>query len=288
MSFPETRNSLIFRLSTQNASEIDWRDFMVDYWEPLVRFARRIGATEASAEDVASDAIGVLLKSDLLQRWTKNRASRLRGLLCGVVRNLLANEYRVETNRRRILEALAASGGMDGRLPALLGDEPIAEDVDAFEQIWADELLQRAFRQLAQQLYEQGKGDYFRALYSQVSEERSVAEIASLLELKVTQVENGLKSARRQLTEIMRQLVSHQVQQYSLEEGLASEFDREWLLLASQLERSGGLDAALRSVAKERGLHLFSADNSSLARRLALVQSAAHSIPREDDRPREV
>lgn len=254
MSFPETRNSLIFRLSSRQATEVDWQEFMVDYWQPLVRFARRIGAADSNAEDIASDAIGVLLKSDLLKRWSDHRASRLRGLLCGVVRNLVANQYRVEENRKRILASLSASGVTDGRLPAMFAEEPLVEDLDTFEHIWLEELVTRAFRLLAQQLYEEGKGDYFRALHAQVREERTVNEIAKLLELKVTQVENGLKAARRRLTDILRELVMHHVRQYSLGEDLESELRREWTSLAQMLEKCGGLDAALHEVAKERGI----------------------------------
>lgn len=254
MSFPETRNSLIFRLSSRQATEIDWQEFMVDYWQPLVRFARRIGAADANAEDIASDAIGVLLKSDLLKRWSDHRASRLRGLLCGVVRNLVANQYRVEENRRRILASLSSTGALDGGTSTFLGEEPIVADLDIFEHIWLEELVTRAFRLLAKQLYEEGKGDNFRALHAQVREQRTIKEIAELLELKVTQVENGLKAARRKLTDILRELVAQHVHQYSLAQEVEGELRREWSYLAQLLEKNGGLDAALHEVAKERGI----------------------------------
>ena len=91
MSFPSTRLTLIHRLA-EGGSEDDWARFLKDYWGPLCRFCLRHGARDLDeAEDVASQTFEVVWTNRLLDRWRSNRSAKLRALLCGVVRHLLAN-----------------------------------------------------------------------------------------------------------------------------------------------------------------------------------------------------
>ena len=107
MSFPETRLTLIKRLSG-GGSEADWREFLHDYWGPVCGFAMRWGGLAVhDAEDVAAETFQTLIRSDLLARWRKNRAARLRTLLCAVARNIIANQARIDQGRKRILRELA-------------------------------------------------------------------------------------------------------------------------------------------------------------------------------------
>src|SRR5512137_977749 len=107
MSFPETRQTFIERLAS-GGSEHDWRCFLQDYWGPVCRFALRWGVGNfADAEDVAAQTFEILWENRLLVRWVSNRSARLRSLLCGVVRKILANRGRTRENRQRLGRELA-------------------------------------------------------------------------------------------------------------------------------------------------------------------------------------
>ena len=94
MAFSQTRQTLIHRIAAEG-SQRDWHQFMGDYWLPVCRFAqRRANLTIDDAEDVASATFEAVLRNRLIERWTTNRASKLRTLLCTVVRQILANRAR--------------------------------------------------------------------------------------------------------------------------------------------------------------------------------------------------
>lgn len=122
MAFPETRQTLIRRIAASGDEE-SWRQFLGDYWRPVYRFAARWGELSAEdAEDVASTTFEIIIRKQLLARWLSNRAARLRTLLCGVVRNVIANQSRVRAGRARLLRE--HGGELDNLLPAD-GLEPV-------------------------------------------------------------------------------------------------------------------------------------------------------------------
>lgn len=246
MAFPETRRTLIHRIAT-SADEECWRQFLGDYWRPVYRFAARWGDLGAEdAEDVASATFEVIVRKQLLARWLSNRTSKLRTLLCGVVRNVIANQARVRAGRTRLLRE--HGGELDGLIPAdgLERLDTTAEQDEAFYAAWAEELLQAAVDALMQEYYREGRGDYFRVLYGRVCEGMTMPEIAHDLDLKLTDVENYLKHARKRLAESLERQLRQHVQRYTAPEELQAEFAREWGQLGEFLKARGGLEAALR------------------------------------------
>jgi DNA-directed RNA polymerase specialized sigma24 family protein len=241
--------TLVARLA-QGGSESDWREFLADYWGPVSRFAARIGGIPAEqGEDVAAEAMLVLVRSPLLSRWHDHRTGKLRSLMCGVIRNVLSNQRRVARGRQRLLKELADQGGLPDVLSVSETAEPSASDLDAFYKAWVDELLASTLRELLSNLHAEGRGDYFRALYGRVCEGLSAADIGELLGADAATVENYLRVGKSRLTQALREAVRRHVQRYSPLEEVESEFRTEWEQLGSHLQRYGGLEQVLRAAA---------------------------------------
>jgi len=77
-------------------------------------------------------------------------------------------------------------------------------------------------------------------------EGRTVAEIATALNLRVTVVENYYKSARNRLTKELEEQVRGHVARYCLEEDVEGEFGAEWGQLGVYLQDHGGLEDVVR------------------------------------------
>jgi RNA polymerase sigma factor (sigma-70 family) len=245
--FPETRHTLIRRLATSR-SETDWGEFLADYWRPVCRFAARWGKVNLDdAEDIASVTLQALLTGDLLKRWVTAPQSRLRTLLCRIVRNVISNRARVQSGRDRI----HADHRVDlARLGTVGLDEDSPESgalEDAFYAAWAEELLQSCLQSVQSEYQQSGRGDYFRVLYGKVCEDLQNAEIASALQLKVTDVENYYKRARTLVADRLRSVLAAQVERYCPAENDSGELQQEWNRLGEYLRTCGGLEQAIRN-----------------------------------------
>lgn len=240
MGFPETRHTLVQRI-VASGGETDWRQFLNDYWGPVCRFAARFGALGlADSEDVAAETFEALLTNRLLARWTANRSAKLRTLLCTVTRNVISNRARVAQGRARLMREHLDQGGELG------GSDAPAEQLDAFDAAWADDLLEQAVDRLLAEYHQSGKGDYFRVLYGRICEEMAMAEVADALGLKISAAENYYKAARRRLAAIFEDLVREHVGRYAEAQTAAAEFAAEWAHLGDYLTTHGGLENAIR------------------------------------------
>lgn len=262
MSFPQTRLTLIQRLAAEG-SEDDWHTFVRDYWGPVCRFALRWGAANVEdAEDVALETFEVLWRNRLLVRWVSNRSARLRTLLCGVVRNNLANRGRVRAGRERIMADFVQQLDEWGR--------GAGEQDDAFYAAWVDDVVERTVKSLAAEYGRQGKGDYLRVLYGRLCEELTIAQCAEALNLKPATIDNYFRHARDRLSEKLRDLVAHQVARYTGSEGFDEEVELEWKRLGEYLLQHGGLERAVHRAHVETGAARLSASRESALSRLGL------------------
>ncbi len=247
MSFPETRLTLIKRLSS-GGSERDWREFLDDYWGPVCGFATRWGGLAVQdAEDVAAETFQTLIQSDLLVRWRENRAARLRTLLCAVAKNMITNQTRIEKGRKRIMREIAQRAKDEIPDSIWTSPEPSDEQVDAFYRAWVDDLLERCADRLLADLHRAGKGDYFRVLYGRLCEDLSMREIAEMLQIKTTTAENYFKAAKKRLAGDLEQAVRRHVEKYCDEASIDDEFRAEWTRLSEYLLEYGGIENAVRS-----------------------------------------
>jgi len=239
MPFPQTRLTLIERLAS-GGENLDWQRFVHDYWGPVCRFALRWGAgTEDDAEDVAAQTFAALWKNRLLVRWMASRSSKLRTMLCGVVRNLLANRSRMLRTRKRLSQEVVV------RLEETDREQ---EQVDAFYAAWVEDLLQKAIRALVVDYYRQGQGDHVRVLYGRLCLGTGIAELAESLGIKPSDVDNYYRHARQQLAEKLQHLVREHAERYGAEGSLEEGFAEEWANLGRYLSEYGGMEQALGRV----------------------------------------
>jgi RNA polymerase sigma factor (sigma-70 family) len=246
MVFPQTRHSLIQRLVLA-PTEADWQEFVHDYWSPICRFALRSAPlTVEDAEDVTSETFLILLRKDLLARWMADRSSKLRTLLCGVVRNLLANRARVETGRKRLLEEKSKDPSDLIHSPILTSADAAVEDEDSFYGAWVEEMLQRAAESLLAYYHSQGKGDHFRVLYGHWCEGMTLPEIAQALNMTRHQTRHAYRHARRALAQRLQRALRDHVQRYCADQEAEQEFQAEWIRLREHVRARGGLEHAVR------------------------------------------
>ena len=181
MSFPQTSKTLIFRVVTEG-NERDWHRFLSDYWLPVCRFAQqraKLGIEDA--EDVASETFEAILRNQLLKRWVADRSSKLRTLLCTVVRHVLGNHARVQKGRQRLLAENAAELLSRADLPTIKAMDEPAKYIDEFYAAWVEGLLLQVVETLMAEYHQTGKGDYFRVLHGRVCERMTNPQIANRL-----------------------------------------------------------------------------------------------------------
>jgi hypothetical protein len=162
------------------------------------------------------------------------------------VRNVIANQSRVRAGRQRLIRE--HGGELDGLIPrdGFEREAPDPRETEAFYAAWAEELLQTAVDAVMQSYYREQRGDYFRVLYGRACEGLTMPEIAGDLDLKLTDVENYFKHARKRLAESLQHQVRQHVRRYAPPEESATEFKGEWGRLGEFLKARGGLEAALR------------------------------------------
>jgi RNA polymerase sigma factor (sigma-70 family) len=238
MSFPDTRLTLIQRLAAGGSTE-DWHTFLKDYWGPVCRFSLRFGAANLDdAEDVASQTFEALWENRLLVRWVSNRSAKLRSLLCGVARNILSNQKRVQEGRERLAHEIAQWLDQSERA--------LQEQTDAFYAAWVEDVVQRAVQSLALEYYAQGKGDYLRVFYGRLCQRLTIAQVAEALKIKPATVDNYFRHGKDRLRQKLEEVVRRQVCRYCPAEEADQEFELEWRQLGRYVADFGGLEEAVR------------------------------------------
>ncbi len=248
MSFPQTSQTLIRRIGRQG-SQRDWHQFLSDYWLPVCRFAQqRAGLTIQDAEDVASETFQAVLSNNLLSRWASNRSSKLRTMLCTVVRHILGNRARVQKGRQRLLRKNVHELLNREDLPTIKHlDEP-AKHIDVFYAAWVEGIVLQAVESLMQEYHRTGKGDYFRVLHGRVCEQMTMPQISQALGITTTQAENYYKAARKRLAGKLQQLLQQHVQRYCQPDQADDENTAEWDKMGQHLKKLGGLEQTITRV----------------------------------------
>lgn len=247
MAFPETRHSLIHRLAT-GGDDTDWKQFLRDYWGPITRFAmHRSHLNIDDAEDVASQTFQALLQNELLVRWTANRSSKFRTLLCAVTRNVLSNRARVAIGRQALMKKHGKDLAANPDTPTIKSMDASDKQTDEFYGAWVEELLFRVTESLFADYRREGKSDYFRVLFSRLCEDMSHAEIADALELPEHSVKNHFRAAKKRLGNKLKASVREHVTGYCAQDDIEDEFTDEWKSLQSFLLDNGGLEQAIHN-----------------------------------------
>ncbi|MHC4666593.1 MAG: RNA polymerase sigma factor [Planctomycetota bacterium] len=280
MTFPQTSKTLIFRIATES-NERDWHRFLKDYWLPVCRFAQqRANLKIEDAEDVASETFEAILRNQLLHRWVSDRTSKLRTLLCTVVRHVLANRARVQKGRQRLLKENVHELQRRADLPTIKTMDEAAQHLDEFYAAWAEGILLQAVESLMQEYHRTGKGDYFRVLHGRVCEQMTTPQIAQALGIKKTDAENYYKAARKRLAAKLRELVDQHIRRYCDPEQLESEFESEWKQIGQYLKERGGLEEVIAKVYEtSTSIRVAQRQTSAITATLRRLTQALPKVP---------
>ena len=188
MSTLLTNPSIFLRLKASDAAprEFAWAEFHSRYTPIIAAFAQRFGARPQDVDDVVQDVmLGFFSKSPTFIYDPSK--GRFRGYL------------KVCTFR-----ALAAHLDKQGRSKAVALDQidPEAVAVDhAWNEIWQQELFQRAMQQIRAEI---GKTKSFQAFEQYVANNQPAESVAATLDLHLTSVYR----AKREVTAMLRERVA--------------------------------------------------------------------------------
>ncbi len=193
-----TNESLLGRLRAENAHHA-WQEFFDAYWGAILRYARKLGLSEAQAEEVLQETMVALMR--LLPQFVYNRRKgRFRNFLLTIVhRKSLATLQRAARNREvRWHEAMEPpprgatenEGGADGEARAR----------------WRDSLMEEAIRRLrAAPRLGENSFEVFEAYVLQGEPAAEVARRYGLTENAVYQIRNRfLRRLRIEVARLMK------------------------------------------------------------------------------------
>ena len=204
------------------------------YWTPIFRFVQRCGYDEDVARDQTQEFIAQLLARNGLNGVEPSKG-RFRSYLLGAVKHFLSDQRDVASAAKR--------GGGQPMIP--MGNEtetsttmqvpdPAGLTPDTFfDRQWAFNVIERALKQLAEELAASGKGEHFEKLKPSLVGDIGAAsqgEVGRQLGLS----EGALKVAVHRLRKRFRALVKAEIAQTV---GTTNEVQEELRYLVEVLAR---------------------------------------------------
>lgn len=146
--------------STQRALE----SFCRAYWPPLYAFLRRRGHAPSDAQDLVQGFFANLLEQDTLSRANRE-SGKLRTYLLRSLQYFLANEYdRTRTIKRGGAQQIIPMDENAAEVEAALVDTAPLSAADCYDQIWASQIVDRAWEHLREEYAAAGKAQTLEAL----------------------------------------------------------------------------------------------------------------------------
>lgn len=181
-----TRTSLLERVRSEDGRA--WEEFYSVYWEPILRYSRKLGLRDADAGDVLQETM-VALMSILPRFEYDRRKGKFRNFLLTIVhRKCLAAHRRAKRRGEVPLEAPASEDG----LAPLDKLEAVPEDLPD-ENAWREALMVEAVKRLTRD--PRMKPETLAAFRAYVIEGRPAPEVAREFGIK----ENALYQVRNRL-----------------------------------------------------------------------------------------
>ena len=139
-------------------------NFCESYWPPLYAFLRHRGHGSPEAQDLVQGFFAHLLEQNTLSRADQEKG-RLRTFLLGSMQNFLCNEYDRAHRLKR-------GGGhqivsIEEHLPeaeASMMDTAHLSDQQSYDQVWASNILKRAWKHLENAFEAEGKKEWLNVL----------------------------------------------------------------------------------------------------------------------------
>jgi hypothetical protein len=157
----------------------------------------------------------------------------------------------VGLGRQRLLHEFAEHGSPNCTIRFGEPSEVSAEDGDTFYSAWVHQLLHQTVEGLMLDLHKEGKGDYFRVLYSRLCEMMTNRDVSELLGIKLTTVENHFRAAKKRLATALEEQVRCHVERYAKLDQFDGEFLSEWGRMGDYLKQHGGLESAVEHAYRE-------------------------------------
>ncbi len=237
--FATTRWSVVLRAGGVSPEEAHaaLEQLCRDYWYPLYAYVRRKGHSPEDASDLTQDFFAKLLANDFAQGLSPE-GGRFRSFLLTSLNRFLVDEWRRSKSLKRgggtftaSPEALISEHGEAG----YLGEAAPAESAEhLFQRAWAETLLARALRRLAEECANRSDGRYeviepFLALDGEPPE---LAEAAARLGLTLPAFKSLLHRFRQRYRELLEDEVGQTV-------GSHGDVDHELRGLLSALRGNG-------------------------------------------------
>jgi RNA polymerase sigma-70 factor (ECF subfamily) len=201
------------------------------YWRPMYVHIRRMGISQAEAEDATQGFFVYLIEKGWIGQADPNRGS-FRALLRTLLHNYLSNQQRIRNAGKR--------SGVQISINTEEGEKALAEvaeqgkdPVAAYEASWARSVLQAAWDRLAGEQAAAGKAAQFESLLPYVTQPPTAGEyerLARLLGIRRGQVALIIHRLTRRYADLVRAEVAETLADRS---ELESEL-RHLLLLTSR------------------------------------------------------
>jgi len=170
-------------------------------------FIRRSGLSQSDSEDATQEFFIVLLEREWLKQADPKRGS-FRAFLLTLLGNFLSNRRRVSQAERRgggatIISFDAADAERELALIALQGRDP----AQAYEAVWAEDLLKTAWDRLAGEQKGAGKESHFESLRAYVTQAPASGDYQRLSEklgMRRGQVALLIHRLNRRFAELIR------------------------------------------------------------------------------------
>ncbi len=187
MSLPNTRWTLLAKLSVPENRGPALEALCTEYWRPVYAFLRGRGYAHEEAEDLTQGFFELVVRDGLFQRANRQEG-KLRSYLLGALENYAANASRTRA-------ALKRGGGHTNvslhepvaikELETLSAGAP--SPAEAFDRAWLAMLLQRVVGDLRREYEGAGKAPLFAALLPSLldGETQSQAEAAAAAGMSV-------------------------------------------------------------------------------------------------------
>lgn len=156
--FPSTRWTLVRTVQKGGGVEATQalEQLCRSYWYPIYAYARRRGLSAEDAEDVTQAFFQNLVSYEVLQD-ARQEKGRLRGFMLGLLKRVMAKQYRHDTATKRGGANSRVISFQDSAAEARYAVEPVDQgDPDLlFDRAWASDILVSAETQL--------RADYVKA-----------------------------------------------------------------------------------------------------------------------------
>lgn len=172
-----TRTTTSFLMDLHNPqNEAAWRRFYARYTPMLLSYARRVGLSDADAQDVVADTLATFIQAYWAGRYRRDKG-RLKSWLGGIARNKALKRL-----TRRTHASLSAGDPGDDSRPL----EPAAPDDrdEAFEREWQLERLNQALEILRLE----SDPNTYQAFDLYALKDWPVAKVASFLDMTTNAV----------------------------------------------------------------------------------------------------